>query len=146
MDIKVLKKEKELVIFQLNGINPAIANTIRRFVMNHVPTLAIEDVRIKKNSSALYDEMFAHRLGLVPLVTDLKTYKTKDECSCKGKGCAKCELVLSLKSKGPGTVYSSELQSKDPKVKAILEKKRKTFKIRKSSNKINLIKKIVAVS
>jgi len=117
MDMKVLKKDKDKVVFQLDGINPAVANMIRRFAMNHVPALAIEDVKIQKNSSALYDEMFAHRLGLIPLVTDLKSYTMKSECSCKDKGCAKCGLVLSLKAKGPGVVYAGEIKSNDPKVK-----------------------------
>ncbi len=121
MKLKVLEKEKMSMTFVMEGITEAIANTLRRLVINEVPTLAIEDVAIQKNSSAMYDEMLAHRLGLVPLKTDLKSYKTKEECACKGKGCAQCTLTITLKAKGPGSVYSSQLESKDPKVTAAQE-------------------------
>ncbi len=116
MKLKVIDKDKLAMTFILEGITEAIANTIRRLVINEVPTLAIEDVAIQKNSSAMYDEMLTHRLGLIPLKTDLKSYKTKEECPCKGKGCAQCTLTMSIKAKGPATVYSSQLESKDHKV------------------------------
>ncbi len=121
MKIDVLKKEEQKVIFTIEGINPAVANMIRRFVINHVPTLAVEDVKIKENNSALYDELVAHRLGLVPLTTDLKSYTRKEDCKCEGKGCERCELVFTLKAKGPGTVYSSAIETKDPKVKPAID-------------------------
>ncbi len=117
--IELLKKNKKTgkVIFQMKNINPVIANTLRRQIVEAVPTMAIEDVELVKNSSALYDEMIAHRLGLVPLKTDLKSYNLKEECKCDGEGCAKCTLKLTLKAKGPCTVYSGDLKSQDPKVK-----------------------------
>ena len=121
MKLKVLEKEKLKATFVIEGITEALANTIRRFAMNEVPAMAIGTVSIQKNNSALYDEMLAHRLGLVPLKTDLRSYKLKEECVCKGKGCAQCTLILTLKAKGPGTVYSSQLESKDPKVVPVHE-------------------------
>src|SRR3989338_9050267 len=48
--------------------NESLANAIRRSVAE-VPTLAINEVEIFKNDSAIYDEMLAHRLGLIPLKT-----------------------------------------------------------------------------
>lgn len=116
MDIKVLNKTNNEVTFVIDGINSAIANTIRRLISSEVCTLAIEDIHVNKNSSALYDEMLAHRIGLIPLKTDLKSYNTMENCKCKGKGCAHCQLLLTLKTKDEGTVYASALQSKDPKV------------------------------
>jgi DNA-directed RNA polymerase subunit D len=121
MKIKPLQKEKLLLTFVVEGITEAKANTLRRLMLTEVPTLAIEEVSIQKNSSAMYDEMLAHRLGLVPLTTDLKSYKTKEECKCEGKGCAQCTLSVSIKVKGPGVVYSSAIESADPKVKAAHE-------------------------
>ena len=86
MNIKVLSKDQQKVTFILEGINPVIANTIRRYVINYVPTMAVEEVTFQKNSSALYDEMLAHRLGLIPLESDLKSYNLPEECKCGGKG------------------------------------------------------------
>ena len=121
MKLKIIDKDKLSMTFVLEGITEAVANTIRRYAINEVPTLAIEEVSIQRNSSALYDEILAHRLGLVPIKTDLKSYKTKEECPCKGKGCAQCTLFLSMKVKGPATVYSSQLESKDPKAVPVIE-------------------------
>ena len=116
MEIKILNKTQDKLVFTVNGINSTLANTLRRLMAVEVPVLAIDLVEFTKNSSALYDEIIAHRLGLVPLKTDLKSYDLKDECKCKGKGCALCELKLTLKAEGPGIVYASQLKSADPKV------------------------------
>jgi DNA-directed RNA polymerase subunit D len=116
MEIKILNKTQDKLIFKINGINPALANTLRRLMLSEVPVLAIDTIEFAKNNSALYDEIIAHRLGLIPLKTDLKSYNLKDECKCKGKGCAMCELKLVLKVNGPGIIYSSSLKSTDPKV------------------------------
>ena len=120
MDIKLLEKNKDKskVSFMVKKISYSFANTIRRVVVNRVPVLAIETVEFKKNNSVLYDEQVAHRLGLIPLTTDLKSYKMKSECKCKGAGCAICELKMKLKAKGPKTVMASDLKSQDPKVKS----------------------------
>lgn len=39
-------------------------------MISEVPTLAIEDVFIYQNTSIIQDEVFAHRLGLIPLCAD----------------------------------------------------------------------------
>ena len=116
MEVKILNKTQDKLVFSINGIKPALANSLRRLMMVEVPVLAIDTVEFSKNSSALYDEIIAHRLGLIPLKTDLKSYNLKEECKCKGKGCALCELKLTLSVNGPNTVYSSNLKSTDPKV------------------------------
>jgi len=88
-------------------------------MMEEVPIMAIEDVEFRKNNSILYDEVIAHRLGLLPLTTDLKSYTLPAECKCEGKGCARCSLTFTLKSRGPGLILASELSSKDPKIKPV---------------------------
>ena len=122
MEIQVLDKKDSELTFVVKGINPAIANYLRRSMIAEVPILAIDEVNFIKNDSALFDEMIAHRLGLVPLKTDLKSYNLQEECTCKGKGCAKCTLNLTLIAKGPGVVYSAEIKSQDPKIVPIFEK------------------------
>lgn len=118
MEIRKLTEDKKRnrISFLLKGSNPMFTNTVRRLIMNEVPTMAIDTVEFRQNSSALYDEMVAHRLGLVPLTTDLKSYSLPDACSCEEEGCAKCQLKLTLKAKGPVIVYAKDLQSQDPKV------------------------------
>lgn len=122
MNIKILKSDNDEVVFLIKGIDYVIANTIRRAIINEVPSLAIEDIEFIKNNSALYDEMLAHRLGLVPLTSDLKSYVLREECKCEGKGCHNCQLVFSLKANGPCTVYASDIKTKDSKVKPVYPK------------------------
>ena len=83
-------KEKNKLSFVLINSTPSFANAIRRAIVEEVPTMAIEEVEFRKNNSILYDEIIAHRLGLLPLTTDLKSYTISSECKCEGKGCARC--------------------------------------------------------
>lgn len=124
MEVRLLenKKKENKLAFVLKNSNPAFANMLRRTIVEEVPTMAIEDVELKKNSSILYDEMIAHRLGLIPLSTDLSAYNLPEECKCNGEGCSRCTLKLVLKSKGPGIVFAEEMQSMDPKVKPVFPK------------------------
>lgn len=125
MEIRLLenKKNEGKLSFILKDSNAAYANALRRLMIEEVPTMAIEDVEIRKNSSALYDEIITHRLGLIPLTTDLKAYNLPEKCKCEGKGCARCQLKLTLKTdKGSGMVYSSDIKSKDTAVKPVYPK------------------------
>ena len=115
VSLKILKQDESEVSFVLEKAKPEFVNEIRRAVMFEVPVLAIEDVYFTQNSSALYDEMLAHRLGLVPLRTP-KGYEVPAECTCKGKLCAKCSVKIVLRAKGPVTVYAKDLKIKDPDV------------------------------
>lgn len=114
MKIEKIQKKEDKVTFLVKGIRNSIANAIRRSVME-IPTLAIDSVEFYKNDSALYDEILAHRFGLVPLKAP-KNFVLPEKCSCKGKGCLKCTAILKLKAKGPATVYSSDLKTKGAEV------------------------------
>lgn len=117
MQIKKIKYKPEKGVFLFKDTEPYYINTLRRTLINDVPTMAIDEINFVENGSALYDEMIAHRMGLIPLTTDLKGYNVKENCKCKGKGCARCQLVFKLDKTGPCTVYASDLKSGDPKVK-----------------------------
>ena len=113
-------KKENSAVFLLKNSSASFVNALRRTIMMQVPTMAIDEVEFVKNSSALYDEMVAHRLGLVPLSTDLKTYTPLDKCD--GVLSAKNSVKLWLKAKGPGYVTADQIQSKDPAVKPVLGK------------------------
>lgn len=121
-DINVLEKSETRISFIISKISETQLNTLRRSIINLVPTMAIEEVEMRKNSSVLYDEVIAHRLGLIALKTDIKSYNIPEFCTCKGEGCAKCQLELTLKVKGPKIVYAENFKSKDPKVVPVYDK------------------------
>ncbi len=112
--IKEDKKNNKLTLL-IKGGDEVFANTVRRIIIEEVPVLAVEDLEIKENDSALYDEMLALRLGLAPLKTDLSSYNLKENCKCGGEGCAQCELKITLKASKKGYVYAKEAVSTDPK-------------------------------
>mgnify|MGYP001626164805 FL=1 len=110
MQIKFLENSPFAVRFTISGINAAFANAIRRIAMGSVPTFAIDTVTFYENTSAMFDEYIAHRIGLIPIITPSKGYDEKDK------------ILFSLEAEGPKTVYSSELKSEDKKVKVANEK------------------------
>jgi DNA-directed RNA polymerase subunit D len=119
MKVELIKSKDNVKRIAISGVKPSFANTLRRACSFEVPVLAIEDVYFTKNSSALYDEIVSHRLALVALKTDLKSYEVIDKCSCKAKGCAKCQVVLKLSVTGPAMVRAKDLKSQDPAIKPL---------------------------
>src|SRR5207247_10255515 len=96
MDIKVLNREQDTLRFVLSDVSPAFANAIRRIILAEVPVMAIDDVMILEKSSVMYDEILAHRLGLIPVTTD-PTYNLPEECTCKSAlRCETCRASLSV--------------------------------------------------
>ncbi|MGB4578815.1 MAG: DNA-directed RNA polymerase subunit D [Methanoculleus sp.] len=114
MEIAFSRLDERVAKFTVSGVSISFANLLRRAMVSEVPTLAIDNVRIYDNSSVLFDEMLAHRLGLIPLRTDLDRYVPRSECTCEGEGCPLCTATYTLSVEGPGTVYSSDLIPQDP--------------------------------
>ena len=123
MKLEKIKEERKnnKLTFLMKESSEGFANAIRRLILEEVPTLAVEDLDIKENNSALYDEMLALRIGLIPIKTDLKSYQFKEKCSCQGAGCAQCELKLTLKVAKGGYVYAKDAKSTDPKCTFVQE-------------------------
>ncbi len=111
-----LKFEGEMAVISFKDTHNTIVNSVRRFILDEVPTFAIEDVEVVSNESPLYNETVAHRLGLIPLKTDLKSYNFKENCSCGSLGCALCEVKLTLVQNKEGYVYSGSIKSDDPQI------------------------------
>lgn len=114
MKVEILELKDRKAKFVLSDVTPAFANSLRRAMIADVPKMAIDYVDIYDNTSVLFDEMLALRLGLVPLKTNLGMYNLKSECDCKGEGCALCQVQLTLSAEGPCVVHSKDLKSSDP--------------------------------
>lgn len=108
---------------KLKGVPLQYANALRRLCLNGVPVFAIDTVDIIENSSVLPDEGLAHRLGLIPLKTDLTRFNEPSNCECKSEtGCSNCKVMLVLDSGDSDvtkTIFSDELTSEDELVKPI---------------------------
>jgi DNA-directed RNA polymerase subunit D len=100
--------------FILSDSTPAFANSFRREMIGGVAKLAIDDVKIYDNTSVLFDEMLAHRIGLIPLRTDRSVHMPAGECACQGAGCPACTALYTLSVEGPRMVCSGDLIPQDP--------------------------------
>ncbi len=121
MALKILKVDDRFIRFSIDGITPTVANALRRTFLDDIPKLAIDKVifhhgqirdhegNVYDSSLPLFDEIVAHRLSLVPLVTDPKM-NFREECSCEGKGCPLCTMSYSINKIGPAVVTSADLK------------------------------------
>jgi DNA-directed RNA polymerase subunit D len=121
MEVEILERQGKELRFVIRGVSTAFVNSLRRTAIAEVPTMAIEDVVILTNSSALFDEVIAHRLGLIPLTTPKDGYVMPKDCECRGSGCPKCQarLYLDVKAEFPMVVYAKDLLSDDPNVRPV---------------------------
>lgn len=116
MKIKLLEKDEKSVKFEVKDTTPTFANALRRSMLNSVNVMAADFVDVQKNNSTLYNEIIAHRIGLIPLTFVLGDYNVVENCDCKGAGCSKCTVKFVLKKKGPASVYSGDIVSTDAAV------------------------------
>jgi len=119
--LDVISKDSEKIAIKLKDVPLQYANALRRVCLNGVPVFAIDTVDIIQNTSVLPDEGLAHRLGLIPLKTDLKRFNEPSKCDCQSEsGCSNCKVLLVLDS-GEGeesrSVLSSELSSENETIK-----------------------------
>ncbi len=118
MKIDALTNKANELKIEIRDTTPVFVNSIRRTIISKIKTLAFDTVDIHMNTSAIYSEILAHRIGMIPLkFKDI--LKTTEECKCEGKGCVNCEVKLVLKKIGPCTVYSKDFKSTDKEVKPI---------------------------
>lgn len=113
--IQVLTSDEKKISIKLKGVTLQYANALRRICLNGVPIYAIDTVDIIENSSVLADEGITHRLGLIPLKTDLSRSDESDS-----------RIMLTLDSgddtETGRTVTSAELSSDDKVVKPSSDK------------------------
>lgn len=122
MEIKVLEKKGNTLKFLVRGAPLPLVNSLRRITISEVPTMAIDQVVFLDNTSVLYDEIIAHRLGLIPLTTPLDKYKSPEECREEKTLSSECYARLYLDVEAEDrevTIYSGDLISEDPDVKPI---------------------------
>jgi len=120
MEVKIVEKNDLSARVIVEGVDTAFMNSLRRIMLAEVPSMTIDEVVIIENSSMLHDEILTHRMGLIPLKTDLDSYNLPEECPCKSElGCNLCRVSLTLDVEakdGTKTVYSGDLISENPNI------------------------------
>lgn len=122
MKIDIVEMTQTKAQFVITDTNPAFVNALRRTIIGDVPKMALDSVEFHlgpimdekgvayESVSPMFDEIVSHRLGLVPIPTDLDAFNFRAKCTCKGEGCPSCTIMYSLNKKGPCTVYSGDLE------------------------------------
>lgn len=118
--LEVISKDNQKIALKLKDVPLQYASALRRVCLNGVPVFAIDTVDVIENSSVLPDEGLAHRLGLIPLKTDLSRFNEPSKCDCQSEtGCSNCKVMLVLDSGDSDvtrTVLSNELSSEDDSI------------------------------
>ena len=121
MDIEIIEMAERKAKFILKNSSPAMANALRRTLLSDIPKMAIDKVEFHlgpimyddkeyESVTPLFDEIIAHRLGMVPVPTDLNLFCPQSECVCGGEGCPNCTIMYSLNKIGPCTVLPGDLE------------------------------------
>ena len=126
MKIEIVEMEDRKAKFILKDSSPAMANALRRTMLQDIPKMAIDKVEFHlgpiqdendldenakeyESVTSLFDEVIAHRLGMIPVPTDYSQFTFRDKCECGGEGCPHCTIMYSLNKHGPATVMSGDL-------------------------------------
>ena len=110
MSLEITNENDEKVSVKIKGVPLQYANALRRICLNGVPIYAVESIDMLENSSVLADEGVAHRVGLIPIKTDLSASKEGNEND---------KIMLTLDSgvsDETRTVLSGELKSQDESI------------------------------
>lgn len=113
VDIRILEYSRYTLKFELHNTDLSVANALRRIIISEVPTMAIDLVQVSENTSVLNDEFIAHRIGLVPLVSDnVDQYTVHNQCTCV-EFCEKCSVHYRLKKRCPADQETCMVTSND---------------------------------
>ncbi len=122
--ISIIKLDDRNIKMVVDGFPVAFVNSVRRAVLSDVPTLAIDFAFFYDNTSSVYDEIIAHRLGLTVLKSDdaIKKYKSPEECSDADETDTSCYVEIIIRkeisedSEKGEYVKASDMEIPDPNV------------------------------
>ena len=131
MEIEIKSQSDDEIVFIVRDAEVPFINAIRRCAMVNVPKIAIEDVNIVRNDSAMFNEVLAHRLGLTPLVSNIEAieglplpeddgWEYNEETDSWADNLKK-GVIFKLNEVGPKVVYSKDLISSDETIKPVYD-------------------------
>ena len=126
MKVNVLQMEDYYAQIEFKDVNYSFVNSVRRSLVSMVPCLALHEIDFHMGSlgsyvdeesgdereyesiSAMFNEIVAHRIGMLPIPTDEKTIEAFGDSI--GDDSKQPDIMYSLHKQGPCTVYSGDLE------------------------------------
>ena len=126
MKVNILQMEDNYAQIEFKDVNYSFVNSVRRSLASMVPCLALHEIDFHMGSlgsyvdeesgdereyesiSAMFNEIVAHRLGMLPIPTDEKTIEAFGDSI--GDDSKQPDIMYSLHKQGPCTVYSGDLE------------------------------------
>ena len=126
MKVKILQMEDYYAQIEFKDVNYSFVNSVRRSLVSMVPCLALHEIDFHMGSlgsyvdeesgdereyesiSAMFNEIVAHRIGMLPIPTDEKTIEAFGDSI--GNDSKQPDIMYSLHKQGPCTVYSGDLE------------------------------------
>ena len=129
MKVKIIEINDFDAQIEFKDVDYSFVNSIRRALISMVPCLAIhqidfhmgslgsyidkdENERDYESISAMFNEIIAHRIGLLPIPTDKETIDAYGETIYEDDS-KQPEIMYSLHKQGPCTVHSGDLEPVD---------------------------------
>ena len=118
--------EDDYAQIEFKDVNYSFVNSVRRSLVSMVPCLALHEIDFHMGSlgsyvdeesgdereyesiSAMFNEIVAHRIGMLPIPTDEKTIEAFGDSI--GDDSKQPDIMYSLHKQGPCTVYSGDLE------------------------------------
>jgi len=134
IEVDVLRRDEISVELVVRGIPLPVLNAVRRIMQLEVPTAAVEDVIFYENNTPIYDEIIAHRLAMLPILSEdaLIKLRSPDECyRCfqepsgmtpeeMSKECGGCFTIMRFQGEAgsePIVVRAGDLRTDDPDIR-----------------------------
>ena len=122
MDLKPLFPQHDVCLYSEAGrertwrianVPPTLLNFLTRWLKTELLTVAVNGIIAEVNTSPLYSEVLAHRLGLVPIAVDplrMERFEGDSFTNCTDRTCVVFDLVAENNGRGVRDVMSGELQ------------------------------------
>ena len=115
--LDIIDQNEQIISVKIKGVPLQYANALRRICLNGVPVFAIDTVSMITNTSVLADEGIAHRLGLIPLKTDLSEFGALSKLNTEDSSNSVLLTLDTEKLEQTRTIFSGDIHSEDSFVK-----------------------------